>query len=52
MQYWPCLQEYQQDKPSETVKEETAQVATQNLTQISKEQERRKLPEDTQHYKK
>ena len=52
MQYRPYLQKYQQDKPSETVKEETAKVAAQNLTKIRKKQERRTLPEDTQHYKK
>ena len=51
MQYRPCLQKYQQDKPSETAQEKTATVAAQNLTKIRKKQERRKLSEDTQHYK-
>ena len=52
MQYWPCLQEYQQDESSETAEEETAQVAAQNLTEIREKQERRTLSENTQHCKK
>ncbi len=51
MQYRPCIQEHQQDKPSETAQEKTAKVAAQNLTKIRKKQERRTLSEDTQHYK-
>ena len=46
MQFRPCLQKYQQDKPGETAQKETAKVTAQNLTKIRKEQERRTLSED------